>query len=146
MEKDSMNMEEWEAHRKKLAQEHFDKKEKEQRVNLDYIEEVVEKLYNHEKQEIAVIDPKNKDWVAQLNNTIELLTSAVENIYLVCIHSHFSIEENKHRIIQTRQRIIQNEYKIAELEKRLEYYTKKGGSNKLYKNIKTIKNRFKRNI
>ena len=139
MEKDSMNMEEWEAHKKKLAQEYFDSKEKEQRENLDYIEEVVEKLYNHEKQEITVIDPKNKDWVAQLNNTIELLTSAVDYIYVVCINSHFSIEENRHRIIQ-------NEYKIAELEERLGYLTKKGGSNKLYKNIKTIKNRSKRNI
>jgi len=31
--------------------------------------------------------------------------------------------------------------KIDELEKRVEYLTKKGGSRKLYKNIKTIKNK-----
>lgn len=146
MEKDSMNVEEREAHRKKIIQEYFDSKEKDQKENLDYIDEVVEKLYNHEKQEITVIDPKNKDWVAQLNNTIELLTSAVNYIYDVCINSHFSIQENRHRIIQNRQRIIQNEDKITELEERLGYLTKKGGSNKLYKNIKTKKNRSKRNI
>lgn len=132
MEKDSPNMEQF----MKDNQEYIDKIQKETSENYDDIEEVVEKLYNHEKNEITVIDPKNKDWVVQLNNTIELLTTAVDKIYVVSSNErHTNFLELLP--LKRKQEIMQ--YRIAELEKRLEYLTKKGGSNKFYKNIKTIK-------
>ena len=108
------------------------------------IEEIIEKLHNDKN---TFIDPKNEHWDDDLNNTFALITDALEMMYIVIANKptqrdiEFALTTSKYQ-----QQIMQHEYKIAELEKRLEYYTKKGGSNKLYKNIKTIKNRFKRNI
>ena len=68
------------------------------------------------------------------DNLSEAIEHVIQNDYL--INNTYTILFRK--IIEDS---INMKIKIDELEKHVEYLTKKGGSRKLYKNIKTIKNK-----
>ena len=106
---------------------------------LDKLENELNELWNGTEENMTVIDPKNNNWVEELNSQLYKLGSITS--LLKSSLDTLDYPEMVAYLVKN-QKIMQK--KIEELEK-LVYLTysstRKGGSRKLHQKIKTLKNK-----
>ena len=107
--------------------------------NLTELENELNELWNGTEETMTVIDPKNNNWVKELNSQLDKFGN-ITSLLLITLDT-LDYPEMVAYLVKN-QKIMQK--KIEELEK-LVYLTysstRKGGSRKLYQKIKTLKNK-----